>query len=116
MLLDLLAADDQRDDWYGWATNQMGHGVVGMALALLGDPVLAPLPLLAAIAAGYWLIWERGAQDGVDRRDSLVDTGHVVSGAALILAALHGGHGPSCGVAVLWAGLLALGIRARLPS
>jgi hypothetical protein len=50
-----------RGDWYGWATNQLGHVMIGMALACAGTVayfmVLGEFPfkwhLFAVIGCGY---------------------------------------------------------------
>lgn len=75
-----MISDDFKGDWYGAATNQCGHMTLGLGFAVY-------LPLagwwsvpLAALA--YWVIVEVGMQRNSLWRDSIMDTAHVMAGAA----------------------------------
>ena len=89
-----LAPSSYPRDAYSYAVNQSGHAyLVGVpaALSLAWLGLLAPL----AVAAIYAVAWEWGYQrkrwpQFFDWRDSLEDTVHVMTGAAVILAALAG--------------------------
>jgi len=101
------------NDPYAYLTNQAGHAyLVGVPAALAALPWWGlPTPLL--VGAFYWLVWEFGVQRGRLWRDSLEDTVHVTTGAAVITAALQGGYWPVVAVLVAQAGLLAVGVRRR---
>lgn len=81
-------------DAYSYAVNQSGHAyLVGVPAAL----ALSSLGMAAAlaVAAIYAVAWELGYQrwrwpQFFDWRDSLEDTVHVLTGAAVISAALAG--------------------------
>ena len=116
LLLDLLTPDDQRADWYAWATNQAAHGaLVGMPAALLllgiGCPAGA-VPVTVAVV--YGLGWET-RQIGTTLADSLSDTAHVAVGATLVTSALLWGYWPTVAVLAVWALMIATGIWRRLP-
>lgn len=103
--------DDQRNDPYGWITNQAGHAaIVGMpaSLALIGlgvDIVAAPI----VVALVYALAWE-WAQGHViaDWRDSLMDAANVMAGASIISGAFSG-YWTAAACVVMWGCILALG-------
>jgi len=87
----LAIPDDQGRDWYGWATNQCGHALVGVVLAgavwfLAQDPLLAiVVPFYAAVlkeAADYL----RPPQSWAALRDGLRDAGFALAGALIALA------------------------------
>lgn len=111
----LRRPDAQSDDWYGWATNQLSHGVVGMVLVLALRMVLPGPVAPLAVPLLYYLVWERWIQRGPDGADSLVDTLHVTAGATLIVLALAGLPEACLCVVGLWALALIDGIRRRLP-
>lgn len=99
-------------DPYGHVTNQCAHFVVGVWLAIVAVSWSGPAtPLL--VGSLYLIVWEIGVQRGRLWRDSLEDTVHVTTGAAVITAALQGGYWPVVAVLVAQAGLLAVGVRRR---
>ena len=55
LLKELERPDDQGRDWYGWATNQMSHTLLGLGVAAVvlpwGTPVLA---LMAALGVAVF--------------------------------------------------------------
>lgn len=112
----LFKPSSQPGDWYGWTTNQAGHfAVVGYpaALMLLGVGIgPAAVPLI--VAGVYALVWEGWLQGGPDWRDGATDTAHVAAGAACLTAALSWGYWATLAILILWAAMLAAGIRRRL--
>jgi len=89
-----LAPSSFPRDAYAYVCSQAGHAyLVGVpaALSLAWLGLLAPL----AVAAIYAVAWELGYQrwrwpQFFDWRDSLEDTVHVLTGAAVVSAALAG--------------------------
>ena len=79
IVAELSRADSQPRDWYGWATNQMGHAFSFMALAMLFAPWIAALLTVAKETA-----------DGVKTdnrqgwRDCATDLFFSLSGVALV--------------------------------
>jgi hypothetical protein len=114
--MSLLEADDQRGDWYGWATNQAGHAaVIGQPAALvlwwLGVPALIVMAVVWAVYLAVWEIWVQGMPDW---RDSVMDAANVAAGASVMVLALGGDVvGCACALAV-WGKLLWFGVRRRL--
>ncbi len=55
LLKELKRPDDQGRDWYGWATNQMSHTLLGLGVAAVvlpwGTPLLA---LMAALGVAVF--------------------------------------------------------------
>ena len=89
-----LAPSSYPRDAYSYAVNQSGHAyLVGVPAAL----ALSSLGMAAAlvVAGIYAVAWEWGYQrkrwpQFFDWRDSFEDSVHVMTGAAVILAALAG--------------------------
>ena len=88
ILAELERADDQGRDWYGWATNQLGHAFGYMAIAMVLTSIWSPIVgYLAAI--GLAIIKE--ATDGlrIDNRqgwrDCLTDLFFSAAGASLVI-------------------------------
>lgn len=51
LLKELERPDDQGRDWYGWATNQMSHTLLGLGVAAVVLPFSTPiLALLCALS------------------------------------------------------------------
>jgi len=111
---EIFPADDQAGDWYGWLTNQGAHAMVGVGIGLAFTG-LGMVPLIAVICAAgvYWAVWERSIQSGKDWRDSLQDTAHVTTGAALIVLALQGHLLGACIAYAAWCVNLAVGVWRR---
>lgn len=88
ILKELERPDDQGRDWYGWATNQMSHGLLGVACVGVVTAWLSPLIAfgivlaLAAIKEGYDL-----AKQG-RLKDSLQDVSFQGLGGLLAVALL----------------------------
>lgn len=111
----LLEADSQPKDWYAWATNQLGHGVIGMPLALVAHALGIPFLLVPAVVAlRYFLIWELLLQAGDDLTDSLWDAVHVGMGAGIMSLALQGNISGLSALFILWGMLLAYGVYRRI--
>jgi hypothetical protein len=79
IVAELSRTDSQPRDWYGWATNQMGHAFSFMALAMLFAPWIA-----AALAV------TKETADGIKTnnrqgwRDCATDLFFSLSGVALV--------------------------------
>jgi MFS superfamily sulfate permease-like transporter len=43
LLKELERPDDQGRDWYGWATNQMSHILLGLSISAVALPLTTPL-------------------------------------------------------------------------
>ena len=113
--MSLFRGDDQKGDWYGWATNQAGHAaLIGMPAALvllaLGMPALATPP---AIALAYAVAWE-WTMPGPGWIDSLTDTLNVAAGAAILCTALGSGLVLTAAVTLAWLAVVAFGVWRRL--
>lgn len=86
ILKELERPDDQGRDWYGWATNQMSHGLLGVACVGVVTAWLSPLIAfgivlaLAAIKEGYDLA------KGGRFKDSAQDFAFQSLGGVLALA------------------------------
>ena len=84
----MLEADNFSNDWYGYATNQAGHGY------LIGFPAgYVAMSLGATVAGGaavifvvYLVLWEWLTQRSKNIADSLEDTAHVVLGALVVMS------------------------------
>lgn len=117
VLQDLGTPDAQRNDWYGWSTNQLGHISVG----LFGCWVLLFSGVGAAAAVGAILcgmllkeISDLRKQHGRAVRDSATDFAFVAFGCAFALsqhAVLPLAFFAVLGSAAL---LLLVGIRKRV--
>ena len=85
ILRDLRQADDFRNNWYGWFTNQVAHCKVGLTYVLIVCLVWTyyfnefpyKVYLFSGIAVVY-LLWEFAIQRGKDIVDSLEDFCFVV--------------------------------------
>ena len=118
VLAELGRPSAQRDDWFGWASGQMAHVLIGAVLA--GGLLFVAPPIWAFLAAalGYAAAKEvpdyLRAPGWAGSRDSTQDALFVAAGAALAVA-LAGGHERLFIVAGCAAVIgLALGIWARL--
>ncbi len=73
ILKSLRTPDDQKRDWYGWVTNQMGHFTIGVIITAIA---LQLLPIHFAILPA--LVFA-GAKESIDMlrnssfKDSLID-------------------------------------------
>jgi hypothetical protein len=128
---DLLTPSSFHDDWYGWATNQMGHAMIGMAMACVLTVayfyVAGEFPfkwhLFAVISCGY-AAWELAVQkwQGWDTvEDWLFVCAYGAGGAILAVSEYHVGSlvadldlRQAVWAFLLFAGHLAVGIALRL--
>lgn len=76
---ELKRPDDQGNDWYGWATNQMSHTLLGVVTAL-------HFPNAALQMAAIFALLKETADmfRGSKLSDSLVDVSFWMFGAMLI--------------------------------
>jgi hypothetical protein len=98
ILNELLEADSQPLDWYGWATNQAGHAIcVGVPMAMaamaLGVPLVATPAVVAVI---YLMVWEILIQRSLEVIDTVADSVLVGCGAGIAAGLTQG----------LWTGFL----------
>ena len=109
----MITSDSFPGDPYGWLTNQCGHGVLGLALAVYGDALGLwwAYPLAAAFL--YWLLIEVLGQRLKLPADAFVDTVNVMAGAT-IPPALARGDLTAVGVLTVWGALLGIGYWGRM--
>lgn len=107
-ILDSLDTPDaQNRDWYAWATNQMSHALLGVAVALL-FPVYA-LQVTFLIAALKEIGDVIRVPTWATAKDSCIDVTFWMLGALLIVF----GHAPLIGISLITCGLV-IGIFPRL--
>lgn len=108
-------------DWYAWATNQMAHALIGLALTGVLAVILRAIAgrerralSLAIVAAAYFAGWEGAWQAfGAGWLDALADTAFVALGG-LIGVSAWAQRGAQLVVAmVAVAGILVAGIVRR---
>lgn len=110
-----MTPDAFLDDWYAWATNQLSHALIGLALTGVLAVILRAVAgqerravALAIVAAVYFVGWESAWQAfGAGLLDALADTAFVAiggligisawaqKGAQLAVAAVAAGAGAS---------------------
>lgn len=87
ILTELERADDQGRDWYGWATNQLGHAFGYMAIATVVAAIWMPL---AGVLVAIGLAVAKELYDGLRTdnrqgwRDCAADLFFSAAGAALV--------------------------------
>lgn len=97
-------------DWYGWATNQMGHTFLGVALAL----ICSRLKWQHVWVVGYLAVEIVQFGLGGDLLDGMTDTMFVASGAA-IFHALRDNRDSKAAAAFIISWLaLSIGVWVRL--
>ena len=89
VLMELSRPDDQGRDWYGWATNQMAHGFLGVAFTILAvwlyfKILVLPIVIFATFKEAYDLV------RGGDYLDSAADWFFMVSGGIIAQAMIKG--------------------------
>lgn len=110
---ELLAADNQRDDWYGWLTNQAAHSyLVGIPMGLALSYVLSPYLAALVVVLAYGLGWEVTLQRGKDWCDQIADTFHV--GAGALIVGLIASDGSIVAPALIQFAALAYGVARRV--
>lgn len=108
-IIDSLETPDaQKRDWYGWATNQMSHALLGVLVALFVGHGVAGI-IVAMILAGIKekLVDIKRAPGKATVKDSVVDVIFTGIGASIIV------FGPLIGGSVLAISLL-LGVYPRI--
>lgn len=95
--MQLLQPDSYDGDWYGWVTNQSGHFLLGMVIALITRRVWPAVMVAIAFEFMQW---------SPDVIDSITDVAFTVAGALFYLTANN---------VVLWAsvGAFLIGIWQR---
>jgi hypothetical protein len=101
-----------RNDPYGYATNQAGHAMIGLALSTLLFPWWG-IPSAIIVGLCYLLIWEGLVQGFVLPVDSFEDSVHVTTGGGIIVTALSYGWWGLMAILGAWAVLLAVGVWRR---
>lgn len=99
--------DDFKGDPYGAVTNQTGHFAIGLGVSIyLGLVGWWTVPLAALV---YFVVVEIGTQALKLWRDSIMDTAHVMAGAAFGSAVMRyvlaGDYTPHI-LFTIWAALL----------
>lgn len=116
-----MTPDAFLDDWYAWATNQLSHALIGLALTGVLAVILRAVAgqerravALAIVAAVYFVGWESAWQAfGAGLLDALADTAFVAIGG-LIGVSAWAQRGAQLVVAmVAVAGILVAGIVRR---
>ena len=118
ILAEINRPSAQRDSWFAWASAQLAHVAIGVALGGALAFVVAPLWAFSVASIGYALAKEvpdfLQSRTWANARDCVQDALFVAAGAALAVA-IAGGHDALFAVAVIAAGIaLWLGVAARL--
>jgi len=101
-----MHSDDFKGDPYSAVTNQTGHFAIGLGFVVLTGISAWWAVLVAALL--YWVFVEVAGQGLALWRDSIMDTAHVMAGAAF--GAVTVPYVPDWtpqGVYAVWAALLA---------
>lgn len=107
ILDSLTTPDNQNRDWYGWATNQMSHALLGVIVAIFFPS--APLQVILIIAVLIESIDFFRIPSRVILKDSIIDIIFWLFGGILVIYQ----HEPLIGTCLIAAGLL-IGILPRL--
>lgn len=112
---DLMTPDNQAGDWYGWATNQLSHAMLGVVAGGLAVALGFSFSLTLAFVAAVVVTKELGdLARGADIWDSANDAAFQLIGVAFAGSLyLHSFIGMSVSAAV-GIGLLAYGIFTRV--
>lgn len=115
VITELGRADSQPADWYGWATNQCGHVLVGILLTWAGIMAGLAMWLAGGAVLALYLLKEVGdVRRGGKLGDGLTDMGFVAAGIA---AAVSMATGSGMGFGLAFCAIIALaayGIRQRI--
>ena len=122
VVAELAKPDARRRDWFGWASVQMAHMLIGVAptaalvLAFGWPALIVAACVAAAYAAGKELPDLARVRTWAGLRDSIHDAGFVAAGGVFIGAALDGQAIVAWAVlAAAVAGLVA-GVAARIQA
>lgn len=115
---ELSVPSAQRDSWFGWASAQLAHAMIGAALAGGLVFILPPAAALFLVVAGYAALKEVldfcRAPSWAAARDCAQDALFVAAGAALAVA-IAAGQVWLFALALIAAAIgLWLGVAARL--
>jgi hypothetical protein len=122
VVAELAKPDAQRRDWFGWASVQMAHMLIGVVptaalVVAFGWPALIVAACVAAAyAAGKELPDLARVRTWAGLRDSIHDAGFVAAGGVFIGAALEGRAIMAWAVLVAAAAGLAAGVAARIQA
>lgn len=96
----LFIPDSFNADWYGWATNQSGHFLLGLVVAFITGRVWPAVALAVAFELIQW---------SPDLIDSLTDVAFTAVGAIFYVYALSG---------VIWylIAAMVIGVALRLNN
>lgn len=84
IIRELRAPDDQGDDWYGWASNQLSHAFLGVVIALFIPGRAIEVALIVSLLKECFDLMRNLSLRGAV--DSLIDTMFWVIGAWLIVS------------------------------
>jgi hypothetical protein len=115
----LKAQDDQGNDWYGWASNQLSHAFLGVffsGLALvLGASWCYAIALLVVLGLAKKLAdWSKQILTWKIVRDTIQDLLFFISGGTFSLSILYGSIAVFVCATVSVSTLLVSGIVARI--
>jgi hypothetical protein len=115
----LKAQDDQGNDWYGWASNQLSHAFLGAffsGLALvLGASWYYAIALLVVLGLAKKLAdWSKQILTWKIVRDTIQDLLFFINGGAFSLSILYGSIAVFVYATVSVSTLLISGIVARI--
>jgi len=115
----LKTQDDQGNDWYGWASNQLSHAFLGVffsGLALvLGASWYYAIALLVVLGLAKKLAdWSKQILTWKIVRDTIQDLLFFISGGTFSLSILYGSIILFVCATVSVSTLLVLGIVARI--
>jgi hypothetical protein len=115
----LKAQDDQGNDWYGWASNQLSHAFLGVffsGLALvLGGAWYYAIALLVVLGLAKKLAdWSKQILTWKIVRDTIQDLLFFISGGVFSLSILYGSIAVFVCATVSVSTLLVSGIVARI--
>ena len=120
VLAEINRPSAQRDSWFAWASAQLAHVAIGVALGGALAFVVTPIWAFAVASMGYALAKEvpdfLQSRTWANARDCVQDALFVTAGAALGVA-WRGGHDRLFFVALIAAAIgLGLGVSARLKG
>jgi hypothetical protein len=115
----LKVQDDQGNDWYGWASNQLSHAFLGVffsGLALVLDASWHyAIALLVVLGLGKKLAdWSKQILTWKIVRDTIQDLLFFINGGAFSLSILYGSIAVFVCATVSVSTLLVSGIVARI--
>jgi hypothetical protein len=115
----LKAQDDQGNDWYGWASNQLSHAFLGVFFSglvlVLGGAWYYALLLLVVLGLAKKLAdWSKQILTWKIVRDTIQDLLFFINGGVFSLSILYGSIAVFVCATVSVSTLLVSGIVARI--